>query len=173
MAIFTASRAQLAATMALVEGMAGMMFLTTPCVWLKVTPEMLKRSARTSACSNTHFMWSGLSGSNDSPARSWPHWMRWAYSMQWAALRGVSARVHRGNLVCGGKRSMLQWKHGVTPGTITREWPCGEGQGAQGGNPAASGPASGRRERGQLGARGQEAASAGEAGVKNDPRRGP
>lgn len=75
------------------------------------------------AWSYIHFMWSALSGSNASPARSWPHWMRCAYSMQWAALRGVSASVQSGNLVCGGKRSMLQWKHGVTPGMMTREWP--------------------------------------------------
>ena len=36
---------------------------------------------------------------------------------------GVSARVQRGNLVCGGKSQSVHSKQGVTPGSITRAWP--------------------------------------------------
>ena len=42
--------------------------------------------------------------------------MRWAYRMQWAALRGVSAIVHSGTACCGGKRSSVHSKHAFTPG---------------------------------------------------------
>ncbi len=110
--------------MALVEGMAGMMFFTTPCVWLNVTPPMPNCCARTSATSYTHFMCSGSSASNGSPARSAPHAIRCAYSMQCAAVRGVSASVHSGNLVCGGNSHIVHWKHGVKPGRMTRACPC-------------------------------------------------
>lgn len=40
--------------MALVEAMAGMMRLTTPCVRLQVTPSMLYCSARVLAVSKSH-----------------------------------------------------------------------------------------------------------------------
>ena len=93
--------------MAFVDGIAGMMFFTTPCVWLSVTPTMPNCSARNSAVSYTHFMCSGLSASNDSPARSVPHAIKCAYSMQCAAVRGVSASVHNGNLVCGGNSHIV------------------------------------------------------------------
>ena len=49
--------------------------------------------------------------------------MSLAYSTQCAAERGVSASVHSGNLVCGGKSQSVQWKHGVMPGSSTRECP--------------------------------------------------
>ena len=43
--------------------------------------------------------------------------------MQCAAFRGVSASVHSGYLVCGGKSHMVHWKQGVTPGKMTLAWP--------------------------------------------------
>jgi len=46
-----------------------------------------------------------------------------AYSIQWAAVLGVSASVHNGNFTCGGKSQMLHSKHGVVPGIITLAWP--------------------------------------------------
>jgi|AntAceMinimDraft_1070359.scaffolds.fasta_scaffold15806_6 hypothetical protein len=45
----------------------------------------------------------GGGGGAPTPVRSCPHWMRCAYSMQCAALRGVSASVHSGKLVYGGQ----------------------------------------------------------------------
>lgn len=50
-AILNASLQQLAAMMAFVLAIAGMMFLTTPCVREYVTPEMLNCFARSKACS--------------------------------------------------------------------------------------------------------------------------
>ena len=129
-AILSTSSAHAAATMALVDGMAGMMFFTTPCVWLSVTPVMPNCVARAAATSSTHFMCSGSSASNDSPGRSAPHAIRCAYSMQCAAVRGVSASVHSGNLVCGGNSHIVHWKHGVKPGRITRACPCAQCGGA-------------------------------------------
>lgn len=49
--------------------------------------------------------------------------IKWAYSMQWAAVLGVSARVHKGNLTWGGKSHMLHSKQGVIPGIMTLAWP--------------------------------------------------
>lgn len=43
--------------------------------------------------------------------------------MQCAGVLGVSARVHSGNLTCGGKSQMLHSKQGVIPGRITLAWP--------------------------------------------------
>lgn len=37
---------------------------------------------------------------------------------------GVSASVHKGNLVWGGNSHNVHSKHGVTPGRMTRAWPC-------------------------------------------------
>lgn len=51
------------------------------------------------------------------------HFIRWAYSIQCAAVLGVSARVHNGNLTWGGKSQMVHSKQGVTPGRITLAWP--------------------------------------------------
>ena len=51
------------------------------------------------------------------------HLIKWAYSIQWAAVLGVSARVHKGNFTWGGKSQMVHSKHGVTPGMITLAWP--------------------------------------------------
>lgn len=39
------------------------------------------------------------------------------------AYLGVSANVHKGNLVCGGNSHSVHSKHGVTPGSMTRAWP--------------------------------------------------
>ncbi len=39
------------------------------------------------------------------------------------ADRGVSARVHSGNLVCGGNSQSVQSKQGVKPGMMTLAWP--------------------------------------------------
>ena len=52
-----------------------------------------------------------------------PHLIKWAYSMQWAAVLGVSARVHKGYFTCGGKSHMVHSKQGVNPGRITLAWP--------------------------------------------------
>jgi len=51
------------------------------------------------------------------------HLIKWAYSIQWAAVLGVSARVHKGNFTWGGKSHMVHSKHGVIPGIITLAWP--------------------------------------------------
>ena len=51
------------------------------------------------------------------------HLIKWAYSIQWAAVLGVSAKVHKGNFTWGGKSQMVHSKHGVTPGKITLAWP--------------------------------------------------
>lgn len=48
-AIFNTSLQQLAAMIAFVEAIAGMMFFTTPCVMEYVTPGILYSSARLSA----------------------------------------------------------------------------------------------------------------------------
>ena len=39
------------------------------------------------------------------------------------AYLGVSARVHSGNLTCGGKSHNVHSKHGVKPGMMTRACP--------------------------------------------------
>lgn len=51
------------------------------------------------------------------------HLIKWAYSIQWAAVLGVSANVHNGNLTCGGNSQMVHSKHGVIPGIIILAWP--------------------------------------------------
>lgn len=51
------------------------------------------------------------------------HLIKCAYSMQWAAVLGVSARVHKGNFTCGGKSHIVHSKQGVTPGIIILAWP--------------------------------------------------
>lgn len=51
------------------------------------------------------------------------HLIKWAYSIQWAAFLGVSARVHKGNFTWGGNSQIVHSKHGVTPGKITLAWP--------------------------------------------------
>ena len=40
-----------------------------------------------------------------------------------SARLGVSARVQRGNLVCGGNSQSVQSKQGVSPGMMTRACP--------------------------------------------------
>mmetsp|Transcript_14221 Transcript_14221/g.59902 ORF Transcript_14221/g.59902 Transcript_14221/m.59902 type:complete len:213 (+) Transcript_14221:420-1058(+) len=126
--------------MALVLGMAGMMFFTTPCVNDRVTPGMPNAFARSRAFSKTQRTWSGSSPSNAGASESdgvsvfsasasrftrnsLGHWISRAYSMQCAAHRGVSAKVHSGNATCGGKSHDVHSKHGVTPGNNTRAWP--------------------------------------------------
>lgn len=54
---------------------------------------------------------------------TWPHWIRCTYSIQCAADLGVSARVHRGKVTCGGNSHNVQWKQGVTPGIMTLACP--------------------------------------------------
>ena len=44
---------------------------------------------------------------------------RWQRQRQRSAHRGVSASVHSGNLVCGGKSQSVHSKQGVTPGMST------------------------------------------------------
>jgi hypothetical protein len=41
----------------------------------------------------------------------------------WTVYLGVSASVHSGNLVCGGKSHSVHSKQGVWPGMMTRAWP--------------------------------------------------
>jgi len=48
---------------------------------------------RSTARSYTHFMCSSLSASNSSAWRCWDQRMRWAYSMQWAALLVMRERL--------------------------------------------------------------------------------
>ena len=122
-AILSVSTAHAAATTALVLGIAGMMFFTTPCVCVYVTPGMSKVSARCAAASNTQRRCSGSSASNASSGRSLGHRINLAYSTQCAAFLGVSANVHRGKFCCGGKSHIVHSKQGVTPGKMTLAWP--------------------------------------------------
>ena len=63
-AIIAPTVAQAAATMALVEAMAGMMFFTTPCVSESVNPWIPNSPARRVACSKHHVKCALLSTSN-------------------------------------------------------------------------------------------------------------
>lgn len=112
------------AMMALVLAMAGMMFLTTPCVRLHVTPSMLYFWARASACEYSHSMSAGSSLSilrsvtggrqrvstrsvgesyreGDAPLNTRGHSRTDAHSMQCSGKRGVLAIVQMGKAVGG------------------------------------------------------------------------
>lgn len=50
------------------------------------------------------------------------HWSKDSIKLEKAYL-GVSANVHKGNFVCGGKSQSVHSKQGVKPGRITLAWP--------------------------------------------------
>ena len=112
---------------ALVLAIAGMMFLTTPCVNAQVTPSILNSEARAEAFWYSHSMWSGssvssfLSDSKDSgqsepersqspstPLNTFGHSRTLAHSMQCSGNRGVFAIVQIGNAVGGVSMSICR-----------------------------------------------------------------
>ena len=77
---------------------------------------MLNFLARSSACVYTQSWYAGSSLSGLPSGYSLGYSIRCAYRMQCAALRGVSAIVHKGTACCGGKRSSVHSKQADTHG---------------------------------------------------------
>lgn len=114
----------MAAITAFVEATAGMIFLTTPCTSLYVSPVILNCKARSADFSYIHPICWGSSPSITTPQGfSLGHWITLTYSMQCSGRRGVFAIVQRGYVTWGGYKSRVQSIHALIPGSTIRAWP--------------------------------------------------